>query len=136
MECAIEQLNLHELWPERSMAKSPFEVPNEMRDLAERSVDQARKAFEGFVAVAQKTAGAMEGATTSAQTSAKSVTLQMLGFAEQNVNAAFDLAERLVQAKDAQEAFALQAAFIQKQFEALKSQAAALSGVRKESEKP
>jgi len=38
------------------MANAPYEIPNELRDFAERSVDQARKAFEGFVTVAQKPA--------------------------------------------------------------------------------
>ena len=48
------------------MANSPFEVPNEMRDFAERSVEQARKAFEGFLTVAQRASGvAGEAATTS-----------------------------------------------------------------------
>ena len=50
------------------MATPTFEVPNELRDFAERSVDQARKAFEGFVTVAQKAAGAMDGAAETTQT--------------------------------------------------------------------
>ena len=110
------------------MAESPFQIPNEMRDFAEKSVDQARKAFEGFVAVAQKTVGSVEGAAASAQTNAKSAGSQVLGFAEHNVNAAFEFAQKLVKAKDPQEAFALQSAFVQKQFEALKAQAEALAG--------
>jgi hypothetical protein len=36
------------------MINSSFEVPNELRDFAERSVEQARKAVEGFLAVAQR----------------------------------------------------------------------------------
>ena len=110
------------------MADAPFQIPNEMRDFAEKSVDQARKAFEGFVAVAQKTVGAVEGATSSAQGNAKSAGSKVLSYAEENVNAAFDLAQKLVKAKDAQEAFALQSAYVQKQFEALKAQAEALAG--------
>src|ERR1700759_2383536 len=93
---------------EDDMATPTFEIPNELRDFAERSVDQARKAFEGFVAVAQKAAGAMDGAAETTQTSVKSVGSQVFGFAEQNVNAAFDLAHKLVQAKDPQEALTLQ----------------------------
>ena len=97
------------------MAIPPFEIPNELRDFAERSVDQARKAFEGFVAVAQKTTGAVDGATQDAQSGAKPVGSQMLGFTEQNVNAAFDLAHKLAHAKDPQEAFALQSEFLKTQ---------------------
>ena len=110
------------------MANTPFEIPNELRDFAERSVDQARKAFEGFVSVAQKAVGSVDDATASTQTNVKSVGAHVLDYTEQNINAAFDLASKLVKAKDPQEAFALQSAFVQKQFEALKAQAEALTG--------
>ena len=94
------------------MTNPPFEIPNELRDFAERSVDQARKAFEGFVSVAQKTIGAADDAAETAQKNAKSVGAQALSFTEQNINAALDLAHKLVQAKDPQEAFALQSEFL------------------------
>ena len=51
------------------MANTPFEIPSELRDFAERSVDQARKAFEGFVSVAQKAVGTVDDAASSTQTS-------------------------------------------------------------------
>ena len=105
------------------MSNAPLDIPNELRDFAERSVDQARKAFEGFVSVAQKAAGTMDGAAETTQNSVKSVTAQVFGFAEQNVNAAFDLAHKLVQAKDPQEAFALQSEFLKTQLSALQAQA-------------
>ena len=42
-----------------------FEIPKEMRSMAEASFDQARKAFDKFLAGAQQTAGTIEerGAT-------------------------------------------------------------------------
>jgi phasin len=111
------------------MANAPYEIPNELRDFAERSVDQARKAFEGFVTVAQKAAGTVDGATDEARSGAKHVGSQILGFAEHNVNAAFDLAQKLVHAKDPQEAFALQSEFLKKQMEALQTQAKELGAL-------
>jgi phasin len=105
------------------MANTPFEIPNEMRDFAERSVDQARKAFESFVSVAQKAVGTVDEATATTQTNVKSVGAHVLGYAEQNVNAAFDLAHKLVQAKDPQEALALQSEYLKAQLSALQSQA-------------
>ena len=42
------------------MAQSPYEIPAEMRDFAEKSVEQARKAFEGFIGAAQKAVSATE----------------------------------------------------------------------------
>src|SRR5271169_6017137 len=105
------------------MANQPFEIPNELRDFAERSVDQARKAFEGFVSVAQKAVGTVDDAAATTQTNVKSVGAHVLGFAEQNVNAAFELASKLVKAKDPQEAFALQSEYLKAQLNALKEQA-------------
>ena len=105
------------------MPNPPFEIPNELRDFAERSVDQARKAIEGFVSVAQKAIGAADNAAEAAQQNAKSVGAQALSFTEQNVNAALELAHKLVQAKDPQEAFALQSEFLKTQLASLQSQA-------------
>ena len=105
------------------MTNPPFEIPNELRDFAERSVDQARKAFEGFVSVAQKTIGAANDAAEAAQKNAKSVGAQALSYTEQNINAALDLAHKLVQAKDPQAAFALQSDFLKTQLAALQEQA-------------
>ncbi len=111
------------------LANAPFEIPNELRDFAERSVDQARKAFEGFVSVAQKTVGTAEGAATTAQTGVKTVGAQILSYTEQNVNAAFDLAHKLVQAKDPQEALAVQSEFLKAQLNSLQTQAKELGAL-------
>jgi phasin len=104
-------------------AMTSFEIPNELRDFAERSVEQARKAFEGFVSVAQKAAGTIDGASQQAQAEVKTVNAQIFGYAEQNVNAAFDFAHKLVQAKDPQEAFNLQNEYLKAQIAALQAQA-------------
>ena len=109
------------------MTSSPFEVPSELREFAERSVDQARKAFEGFVAVAQRTAGV--GDAANAPGGAKSVGAHVLTYTEQNVNAAFDLAQKLLRAKDPQEAFALQSEYLKAQLAALQTQAKELGAV-------
>ena len=111
------------------MTNSPYEIPNEFRDFAERSVDQARKAFEGFVTVAHKTIGAVDTATANTQTNAKSVGAHVLGYAEQNVNAAFELAHKLVQAKDPQEALAIQSEYLKTQLAALQEQAKTIGGL-------
>jgi phasin len=118
------------------MTNTPYEVPNELRDFAERSVDQARKAFEGFVNVAHKTIGTIDTATASTQTNAKSVGTQVLGYAEQNVNAAFDLAHKLVHAKDPQEALAIQSEFLKTQIASLQEQAKSIGGLIQKAAQP
>ena len=102
---------------------SNYEIPNELRDFAERSVEQARKAFEGFVTVAQKAAGTIDGAAQHAQAEVKNVNAQIFGYAEQNVASALDFAGRLVNAKSPDEIMALQAEFLRRQIEAFGEQA-------------
>jgi phasin len=99
-----------------------YEIPAEMRDFAEKSVEQARKAIDGFMGAAQKTVDTFEGSANTVQTSAKDATRKTFTYAEQNIAAAFDLAQKMVRAKDVQEAMQYQAEFVRSQFEAMQSQ--------------
>jgi phasin len=99
-----------------------YEVPTEMRDFAEKSVEQARKAFDGFLNAAQKAVQNMEGSSSSMQATAADATRRTLTYAEQNIMAAFDHAQRLVRAKDMQEAFQLQSDFTRNQLAAIQGQ--------------
>jgi phasin len=107
------------------MATNPtpnYEIPSEMRDFAEKSVEQARKAIDGFMSAAQKTVDTFEGSTNTLQATAKDATRKTFSYAEQNLSAAFDLAQRMVRAKDPQEAMQIQAEFVRSQFEAMQTQ--------------
>lgn len=106
------------------MANTPgnFEVPTEMRDFAEKSVDQARKAFDGFLGAARRTADTMQGSTETVRSSTKDAATRGFEFAEQNVAAAFDLAQKLVRSRDPQEAMQHQAEFVRSQFAAMQTQ--------------
>lgn len=117
------------------MSGSPFEVPNELRDFAERSVEQARKAFEGFLSVAQRASGAAGDATNTSQ-GAKTVSAHVLSYTERNVNAAFDLAQKLARAKDPQEALALQSEYLKTQLAVLQEQAKELGSIVQKSLTP
>lgn len=99
-----------------------YEIPAEMRDFAEKSVEQARKALDGFLNAAQKTVDTFEGSANTVQASAKDATRKTFTYAEQNLTAAFDLAQKMVRAKDMQEAMQIQAEFVRTQFEAMQSQ--------------
>ncbi len=54
--------------------------------------------------------------------SASDATRRTLSFAEQNITAAFDHAQKLLRAKDLQEAFQLQSDFARAQFAAIQGQ--------------
>jgi hypothetical protein len=85
------------------MIDIPQGIPSQIIDLAEKNVEQARGAFLGFISAAQKATDAAE----TLPSSAKDAMAKAMSFAENNVNAAFDLAQKLVRAKDVNEVLAL-----------------------------
>lgn len=91
------------------MAESKLEVPAELRDLAEKTIDQAEKAFGLFFDAASKSMVSMPGGNTE-------ISKQALTFTEQNMKAAFDHARKLVHATDLQEAMRIQSEFLRSQF--------------------
>lgn len=106
-----------------------YEVPAEMRDFAEKSVEQARKAFDSFIGAARRTADTVQGSTDLARTNASNLSTRGFEFAEQNVNAAFDLAQKLVRSRDVQEAMQHQAEYVRSQFAAIQAQAKEFGGL-------
>ncbi len=103
-----------------------FELPPEMRALAERSVEQARQAFDGFISAAHHAVTALEGQAETARKGAKDITEKAMGFAQQNIASSFELAQQLVQAKDVQEVVRLQSDYVRKQIQVLTEQARVL----------
>jgi phasin len=99
-----------------------YEVPAEMREFAEKSVEQARKAIDGFMSAAHRAVETFAGDTHPVQASATQMSRKTLSYAEQNIAAALDHAKRLVKTKDPVEAIKLQSEFAQSQFAALQSQ--------------
>src|SRR6266516_4572517 len=75
-----------------------FEIPTEMRQVAEKSLEDAKKAFDGFIAAAQKAAAEIEEQATLAQAGAKDVGRKAMAFAEQNVGTSFEFAQKLARA--------------------------------------
>ena len=107
---------------EIEMNSKMYEVPAEMRDFADRSVAQARKAFDGFMGAVQKTSQSVDTSAFPPAAAARDMSAKAVGFAQSNVNAAFDVAQKLVHAKDFQEVVAIQTEFLKAQMEALQAQ--------------
>src|SRR3954463_16355637 len=99
-----------------------FQVPEEMRTMAERSLTQARQALESFLGAARRTAETMEQTTDKVQAGAKDMAQRTFSSAEQNIRTSLDYAERLVRAKDLQEAAQIQSEFLRSQVEAMQAQ--------------
>ena len=100
-----------------------FEIPAEMREFAEKSVEQAKQAFDGFIAATQHAVGTAETQAKTLQTGARQSSELAMRFAERNVAASFEFAQRLLKAKDAKEMAELQAEYIKSQIATLTEQA-------------
>ena len=77
-----------------------FEIPKDMRSMAEASLEQARKAFEKMLAGAQATAGSLEERGATVRAGAKDISGKAVAYAEKNVQASLDYAQSLLKAKD------------------------------------
>lgn len=105
-----------------SNSKFPqYEFPTEFRTFAEQGVEQARKAFSGFLDAANKAVDTFTPPNTF-NAGTGEVTRRTLAYAEQNVSAAFDLAQKLVQSRDVSEAIKHQADYLQTQVASLQDQ--------------
>jgi phasin len=100
-----------------------FEIPAEMRVLAEQSVEQARLAFDKFISAAHDALNTFEGRAKTARAGARDVGEKAMAYAEENVNNAFAFAQKLVRAKDISDLMQLQADFVQTQMQTLSEQA-------------
>src|ERR1700722_20423307 len=92
-----------------AMTEPKLEVPAELRDLAEKTIDQAEKAFGMFFDAAHKS-------VTSIPSPGTEISKQALSFTEQNMKAAFEHARKLVHATDLQQAMQIQSEFLRSQF--------------------
>src|SRR5260370_38184263 len=84
-------------------------VPGEWGELAEKTIDQAAKAFGMFFDAASKSMASVPNPGTE-------ISKQALSFTEQNMKAAFEHARRLVHATDLQQAMQIQSEFLKSQF--------------------
>jgi phasin len=91
------------------MSEPKLEVPAELRDLAEKTIDQAERAFGMFFDAANKSVAAIPSPGTE-------MSKQALAFTQQNMKAAFEHARKLVHATDLQEAMQIQSEFLRSQF--------------------
>jgi phasin len=86
-------------------------------------VVQARQAVDTFMTAAQKAVTKWQEQAEAAQVGAKGTGEKVMSFAERNVAASFDFAQRFVRAKDFEEMMRLQSDFVRQQMEALGEQA-------------
>jgi hypothetical protein len=100
---------------------SHFAIPNEMRAVAERSVELTKLALNTYLRAAYQAVAAIGDAASPG--GAPDINKKAINFAERNVLSAFEFAQRLIQAQDLPEVVRLLTEFLQSQTQVLAEQA-------------
>ena len=103
------------------------EMPEMVRDFAEKSVQQAKDVYARIKSAAEDTTDTLEDTYATATKGATEFNLKALEALRANVNASFDYTRELFASKSLSEAVELSAGHMKKQFESLSAQAKTFS---------
>ena len=110
------------------MADVPrFEIPDAVRDLAERNMEQARTAYSQFLDATRKAQEVMCRSTTAVAGGVREIQERSLRYTQLNLDASFAFASELARARDPKEALEIQTKFAHQQLETYQEQARELS---------
>jgi len=101
----------------------PMEIPEPVRQMAERNVEQSRSAYMQFVEMAKRAQEMVAKSSGTMAQTALEIQTKALRFAEQNVEAGFSLASELARARDMKEYMEIQSKHAQRQMQAYANQA-------------
>jgi hypothetical protein len=104
-----------------------FEIPPEMRDFAEKNVEQARVAYGQFMEFMSQAMNAWSSAGGPETANFKALQERAITFAKENAERSFALGSDLAKAKDMQEVLTLQSRYVQTQMQTFGIQAQQLS---------
>ena len=96
----------------------PFEVPEQMRALAEKGVSQARDSYAKFKDVAESNNSTIEAVFANASKGASAYSAKLMEIMKANAAATLDFAQEMVSVKTPSEALELWTTHAKKQFEA------------------
>ena len=118
------------------MTESKFHaVPDELRNMAEANIFKAKEAVDKCMREAGSAYEKVDVSIEAARSGARDINRKAIDYAEANVNAAFEFAQKLVRAKDPQEIVALQQSFLKAQVEQMNMQARELGSAAVEAAK-
>jgi phasin len=107
-----------------AMAETPpFEIPPQMRELAEKNVEQARQAYGQFMDMARKAQDMMARSSGAMADSAREAQGKALRYAQDNLDASFNFATDLARARDLKEAMEIQSRYAERQMRTYAEQA-------------
>ena len=99
------------------------EVPQAMRDLAERNIAQMRETYERSKDALEGVVQNWERSFDATNQGAVALNRKIIDIAQRNINSGFDLAKSLAGAKNLAEAMELQADYWRKQLDTVAAQA-------------
>jgi phasin len=103
--------------------KSQLEIPEAVRQMTERNLDQARAAYTQFMDVAKKAQDMVAKSSGAMAESAVDIQQKIFRVTEQNMEAGFQLATELARARDLKEYLEIQSRHAQKQMQTYAQQA-------------
>ena len=106
-----------------------LEVPAAFREIAEKSVSQAKENYEKLKAVAEEATDVMEETYSTATKGSTEYGLKLIDTARINTNAAFDFFAQFIAVKSLSEAVELSTAHARKQFEVATEQTKELTAI-------
>jgi phasin len=106
-----------------------MEIPAAFREIAEKSVSQAKETYERMKSAAEEATDVLEDTYAAATKGASDYGLKVIEAARENTNAAFDFATQLMTVKSLSEMVELSTAHTRKQFEALTAQSKELAAI-------
>jgi len=106
-----------------------MEIPAAFREMAEKSVSQAKETYEKMKSAAEEATDVLEDTYAAATKGASDYGLKVIEAARANTNAAFDFAGQLMTVKSLSEMVELSTAHTRKQFEALTAQSKELAAI-------
>jgi len=107
----------------------PMEVPTAFRDLAEKSIAQARSNYEHLKTSAEEATSMLETTYATASKGMSEYGLKVIETARANANAMFDLAAALLGAKSMSEMVELSTSHARKQFDTFSEQSKELTSL-------
>jgi phasin len=112
--------------------KQEFQIPQELREFAEKNIEQARAAYGQLTEAMTQAVRAWSAPSTVMASGFKVVQERAIQFAKENADAGFALASELAKAKDLQDILRLQSNFAQTQMQSYARQAQELGGLMAE----
>jgi len=104
------------------MSEKINEQTEKMREMAQTTLDRAKDAVSKYMAESQKLRERTDASLRATYSTAEEMNEKAVAFAEANVRAGFELAERLLQAKDPQEMGTVYQNHLKEQMEKMNAQ--------------